>query len=327
MDNKKIYQLTLGFSLRRLGWDMICFLMLAAVTAAGFYGAEKVWNKGLIGLGVGFTVGLILLAIVTRFISYTYKAGQIAMMTKGVTEGELPEDVIGEGKKIVKERFATVAGFFAVTGLIKGIFNQIGRAISKLGENIGGDTGNAVGSAVSGVINTIISYLCDCCLGWVFYRKEEKATKATLQGAGIFFKHGKTFFKNMGRIFGIGLASLIVIGGAFFGIAYLILKNFPQLFERLAKEITESIARGDTTTTSNAVRDIITNPNSLMIAAAVLCGLIIWSFLHSTFIRPFVLVGVLRNYMASGMQDLPTEETYASIARISPKFAKLQTEV
>ena len=157
MDNKKIYQLTLGFSLRRLGWDMICFLMLAAVTAAGFYGAEKVWNKGLIGLGVGFTVGLILLAILTRFFSYTYKAGQIAMMTKGVTEGELPEDVIGEGKKIVKERFATVAGFFAVTGLIKGIFNQIGRAISKLGENIGGDTGNAVGSAVSGGRHTSIS--------------------------------------------------------------------------------------------------------------------------------------------------------------------------
>lgn len=326
MDNKQVYQKTIGFSIRRLGWDVVSFLILAAISAAGFFGAEKIWGKGLVGLGAGFVIGLIILAFVMRFVSYTYKAGQIAMMTKGVSEGTLPEDVIGEGKRIVKERFTTIALYFAATRVIKAIFNQIGRGITKLGESIGGDTGNAVGSAINSVIAVIVSYLCDCCLGWIFYRKDEKPTKATLQGAAIFFKHGKTFAKNMGRVFGIGIATLIVIGGAFTGIFYLIFKNFPAVFERLAAEITEAIQRGDATTSSDTIRNILTNPASLIIAAAVLCGLIVWSFIHSTFIRPFVLVGVLRNYIASGVQELPSEETYESIAKVSPKFAKLQSQ-
>jgi hypothetical protein len=327
MNNKEVYQKTIGFSIRRLGWDVVSFLILAAISAAGFFGAEKIWGKGLVGLGAGFVIGLIVLAFVMRFVSYTYKAGQIAMMTKGVSEGTLPDDVIGEGKKIVRERFATIALYFAATRVIKTIFNQIGRGITKLGESIGGDTGNAVGSAISTVMSVVVSYLCDCCLGWIFFRKDEKPTKTTLQGAAIFFKHGKTFAKNMGRVFGIGIATLAVIGGAFTGIFYLIFKNFPAVFERLAVEITEAFQRGDATTTSNAVRDILTNPASLIIAAAILAGVLVWSFIHSTFIRPFVLVGVLRNYITSGVQDLPSEETYASIAKVSPKFAKLQTEV
>ena len=60
------------------------------------------------------------------------------MMTRGVTEGALPDDVISEGKKVVKERFATVAAFYAITSVIKGIFNEISRALIKLDESVGG---------------------------------------------------------------------------------------------------------------------------------------------------------------------------------------------
>ena len=77
-----------------------------------------------LGVGVGLVVGLVVLIILLRWVSYKYKAGQIAMMTKAVTDDELPQDVIGEGKKVVKERFLTVAAYFAVTKVIKGIFNR-----------------------------------------------------------------------------------------------------------------------------------------------------------------------------------------------------------
>ena len=89
--------------------------------------------------------GIVALILISRFISYALKAGQIAMMTRGVSEGELPDNVIKEGRRVVKERFATVAAFFAITGVIRGIFNQIGRGVTKLGESIGGDTGGAIG--------------------------------------------------------------------------------------------------------------------------------------------------------------------------------------
>ena len=317
MDNKQIYKATLCFSIRRVLWDLLALLVWAGIMALGFFIAEKAANKGLIGLAIGGVIGLIVLVIFLRWLSYKYKAGQIAMMTKGITEGELPQDVMGEGQKIVKERFATVAAFFAVTRVIKAIFNQLGRGISAAGRAIGGDAGGTAGDVVSSVIQVIVSYLCDCCLGWVFYRKDVKATKATCEGAVLFFKHGKTFFKNMGRVFGMGLATLVVIGGAFTGIFYLIASRFPAVFERLYQELAES---------STSMPAWLNSPTVLMIAAAAIGGLIVWAFFHSVFVRPFVLVGVLRNYIQSGINDIPTEESFAVLDGKSEKFRKLHQE-
>ena len=321
MNNRQIYKATLVFSVRRILWDILGFLAWAALAAAGFYIAEKTSDKGLIGLAIGAVIGLLVLVLFLRWVSYKYKAGQIAMMTKGVTEGELPENVLKAGNEIVKSRFATVAAFFAGTRIIKAIFNQIGRGITAVGQAIGGDDGGTVGSAVSSIIQVIVSYLCDCCLGWVFYRKDVKATKATLEGSVLFFKHGKTLARNLGRVFGIGLASLAVIGGVFTGIFYLIASRFPRVFEDLFREIMDVAARNNGT-----VPGWLSGPGILMIAAAVLGGVIIWSLIHSAFIRPFVLVGVLRNYIQSGMDDIPTEESFAILDSKSPKFKKLHEE-
>lgn len=322
MDNMAVYKKTIGFSLRRLVWDLLAMVVLAGCGVAGFMIADKSTNKGLIGLLVGALVAIVIIVVMMRWVSYKYKAGQIAMMTRGVTEGTLPDDVIGEGKRVVKERFMTVAAFFAVTGIIKGIFNEIGRAITRLGESIGGDTGNAVGSAISTVINTIVSYLCDCCLGWVFYRKDVKSTKATCEGAVLFFKHGKTFAKNMARVFVFAIVSLLLIGGIFFGIAFLIFRQFPDLFNNLAREIAEAATRN-----SSKIPDFLKDPNTLIIAAAVLVGVIMWSIIHSVFIRPYVLIGVLRNYIASGIKDIPSEESFAALDAKSKKFKKLHSEL
>ena len=322
MDNMTVYKKTIGFSLRRLVWDLLAMVVLAGCGVAGFMIADKSTNKGLIGLLIGALVAIVIIVAMMRWVSYKYKAGQIAMMVRGVTEGTLPDDVIGEGKKVVKERFVTVAAFFAVTGVIKGIFNEIGRAITRLGESIGGDTGNAVGSAISTVINTIVSYLCDCCLGWVFYRKDVKSTKATCEGAVLFFKHGKTFAKNMARVFVFAIVSLLLIGGIFFGIAFLIFRQFPDLFNNLAREIAEAATRN-----SSKIPDFLKDPNTLIIAAAVLVGVIMWSIIHSVFIRPYVLIGVLRNYIASGINDIPSEESFAALDAKSKKFKKLHAEI
>ena len=321
MDNKQVYKATVCFSIRRALWDLLALLVFAALCAAGFYIVDKTSDKGLIGLAIGAVVGLVVLVVFLRWISYKYKAGQIAMMTKGVTEGELPQDVLAEGGRIVKERFATVAAFFAVTSVIKGIFNQLGRGITAAGEAIGGDSGGTVGSAISSVIQVIVSYLCDCCLGWVFFRKDVKATKATLEGSVLFFRHGKTLAKNLGRVFGMGLASLVVIGGAFTGIFYLVASRFTAFFDRLFNEIMEAAARNEVTVSS-----WLSSPTVLMIVAAAIGGIIIWSILHSVFIRPFVLVGVLRNYIHSGIEDMPTEESFALLDSKSSKFKKLHAE-
>lgn len=321
MDNQTVYRKTLTFSLHQLLWDCITLLLLGGLGIAGFFIADRTFDKGLIGLAVGLVIGLVLVIIVVRYNSFRFKAAQIGMMTRAVTEGDLPDDVMGEGKALVSSRFSTVAGYFAATSIIKGIFNEIGRGITKLGESIGGENGNAVGSAISLVIQTIVSYLCDCCLGWVFYRSQITAPKATLEGAVIFFKHGRTFAKNMARVFVFAAVSLILIGGLFGGIAFVIFSRFPAWFDTLATEVGEAVARS-----GKEVPEWVSDPKMLMIISAALVGVIIWRLLHSTFVRPYVLVGVLRNYMASGVNDIPGETELAMLDGKSTKFRKLHTE-
>ena len=172
------------------------------------------------------------------------------------------------------------------------------------------------------MINVIVAYLCDCCLGWVFYRKDVKSSKATCEGAVLFFKHWKTLAKNMARVFVFAIVSLILIGGVFFGIAFLIFSRYPVVFEKLARELVEAGARNDT-----QVSEFLKDPNNLMLVAAALVGVIVWAMIHSVFIRPYVLIGVLRNYMASGINDIPPESSFAELDGKSKKFRKLHAEL
>ena len=318
LDNKELYKKTLGFSVIRLGWNILAFVVFVAILAIAYLIADKAGGVGWVGLIVGLVIAGVLSYFFLRYIGYTYKAGQIAMMTRGIVDGKLPEDVIGTGKKIVKERFTTVAVYYAATGVIKGIFNQIGNAITSVGKAVGGDTGGAVGSTISSVIQTVVNYLCDCCLGWVFYRKDESAGKATCEGAVLFFKHGKTLAKNMGRVFGIGFVTLLVIGGAFMGISYLIFTNFPDAFAEAASKVAGS---------GEGAAQFLSNPNNLMIVCAAIVGVVFWAMIHSVFIKPFVLVGVLRNYINSGMNEKISESDFDELDKKSAKFKKLHGEV
>lgn len=319
LDNKEIYKKTLGFSVRRLLWDMFSFVLVIAFLAVGFVVAKNLVDNGLIGLAIGLILGLVVIAIITRYVGYSYKAGQIAMMTRGIVDDKLPEDVVGEGKKIVKERFATVAAYFAITNIIKGIFSQIGRGITAVGKAVGGENGGTIGNTISSIIQTVVAYLCDCCLGWVFYRNNEKAGKATLEGAVLFFKHGKTLAKNLGRVFGISLISFLVIGGIFTGISYLIFMNFPDLFAKIASEIAANGKGG--------IQNWLSDPNTATIACSVVVGVIFWGILHSAFVRPFILVGVLRNYINSGINDIPSESAFDELDEKSKKFKELHEKV
>ena len=322
MTNKQIYKQTLTFSLHRLLFDILSFLMVGGLATVGFVLMDKTTDKGLIGLGLGLVFGLILVYFILRYSSYNYKAGQIAMMTHAITEGELPEDVLSAGKKIVKERFITVAVFFGATRLINGIFSQLSRGLTSLGNSIGGEKGGNVASAITGIIQIVINFLCDCCLGWVFFRKDQNAGKATCEGAVLFFKNGKALLKNLGRIFGMGLVSLLCIGGAFTALFYGIFSAFPATFELLTTEIAEAATRLETT-----VPELLSSPDSLMIVFAAAAALIVWGILHSVFVRPFILVGVLRNFMEAGVNNIPTEESFALLDKKSDKFKKLHAQI
>ncbi|MBR3275881.1 MAG: hypothetical protein IKG08_04625 [Eubacterium sp.] len=313
MTDKEIYKRTLVFSVRALLFDILALILFIACPTVGFILGDRLQEKGAIGLLIGLVIGIIALAAILRFVAYQYQAGQVAMMTKGITENELPDDIIAAAKQAVRERFVTIAIYFLAVNAVKGLFNRLGSVISNVGRSVGGSTGSAVGSVVSSVIQTIISYLCTCCLGWVFYRREQNAFKATCEGAVIFFKHGKTFAKNMGRIFGIGALSFVPIVGGLTALFYKVFSGYPVFFREVAQAFADS---------EDAA--YLSDPKVLMVVIAFIIGVIIWGIIHSTFIRPYVLVGVLRNYINSGIRDVPTEGSFRNVLGISAKFDKLE---
>lgn len=119
----------------------------------------------------------------------------------------------------------------------------------------------------------------------------------------------------------MGLLSLLLIGGAFFGIFYAFFSLMPKNFELLTAEIQAAAVRMEAN-----LPELMSDPAFVMIIAAAIAAVILWSILHSVFVRPFVLVGVLRNYMESGMNDIPTEASFASLDSKSPRFRKLHTQ-
>ena len=318
MTNFQVYRKTLSFSFVMFLVDLVALAALVGCATAGFFIANSSTSRALIGLGIGFVVGIIISALINFFVNNRIRAAQIAMMTKGVVEDQLPDHTFKSGLEEMKGRFGKITAFFVITGLIKGAFRQLGRAVNRLGTAIGGDVGNTVTSVIDSAIQTLIAYLCDCCLGWILYRKDENSAKAGCEGAVIFFKHGKTLIRNVGRIFGMGFLSLAIFGGAFFGIFYLVFNTQPQMFTALAQEISDAAARGETT-----LPYFLTDPTYLMLFACGFGGVIGFFIVHSVFVRPFILVGVLRNFMAAGQAHIPTEEDFKELDAKSPKFARL----
>lgn len=322
MTNFQVYKKTLPLSILKFGVDMFTLVVVVGFSIAGFFIFNSSSDMGILGLFIGLVIGILAAVGINFFITNRVQAAQIAMMCKGVTEDKLPEHTVKAGFNEIKGRFGKITLFFLITGAIKSIFRQIGRTINRIGTAVGGQTGNGVTSAIDNAIQTVIAYLCDCCLAWIFYRKDVNAFKAGCEGAVIFFKHGKTLIRNIGRIFGMGLLSFILVGGAIFGILFAIFLQFPALFVALGKEITEIGIR-----TEIQIPEFVSNVTVLTAVACGIVAIVLWSSLHSVLGRPFILVGVMRNFMNAGIKDIPTEKDFATLAEKSPKFAKLQNRI
>ena len=97
------------------------------------------------------------------------------------------------------------------------------------------------------------------------------------------------------------------------GISYLIMMNYPDAFRQLAEALS---SEGE-----------VTDANTVMLVCSAGVGVIFWSMLHSVFVRPFILVGVLRNFINSGIEEKPSEKDFDELDSKSPKFKKLHAEI
>lgn len=113
------------------------------------------------------------------------------------------------------------------------------------------------------------------------------------------------------------LALALVVGGAFFGLFYLLFAAVAQILAQLSQAIIDS-AGAD-------APEFVTNPTLLYIVVAAFLAIVLWSILQSVLVRPFILVGVLRNFMIAGKEHLPQESDFAALDKY-PGFRKLRAK-
>lgn len=89
----------------------------------------------------------------------------------------------------------------------------------------------------------------------------------------------------------------------------------------LSAEVAETIARA-----GEEVPEFVHNLTTFNLICSGIVGVIMWSILHSTFVRPFILVGVLRNFIKSGQDEKISESDLKELDQKSKKFAKLRAE-
>ena len=300
--------------------SIVCFLVelvgLAFVFAGpvvGFFIGSS-GDNALVGLIVGFIVGVLLAMIYHTFVSTIFHSGFIAVISKTIVNNKIPDKIFSEALKESKSRFSSVITFFLVSSAIRGTVASINDSITRVSGRIGGSVASGISSAISSGINTMLNYLSDCCLAWIFYKKDLKTGKAAIEGVAVFFKHKQALFANAKRIFLTGLISFVSIAGVFFGIYFLILYLNPNISTAVSNAIVNSFNNVDPALASNVLFPIIF---SLVLA------IFTWAIMHSAFVRPFVLIGVIREFMIAGIKDKPTEEEIMKAKDMSPKLNKI----
>ncbi len=319
MKNSEIYRRTLKFSVMRLVRTILCVIMLAALplitfVATGLAGLDEAAQ--LAATGVAFIVALIVFYLVAHYGGYLLTAGQVAMITEGVATGELPEDTYAAGKRAVKSRFATASVYYGLWSVTRAITTEISSGMNAIARGIDGEDNAGAASIIAGIISAIVSvvleYLNYCSLGWVFLHSEQSAFKSTCDGAVIYFQNWKTLMKNSAKVIAITIVSLALIGGAFFGVAYLLLGSIEPLTAVLA-DIDAAATLEDGTA--------VPAGTSLIVLCAVI-ALVLWGGIHGAFVKPYILVSVMRRYIEAGRADTPQVDVYEKLSGMSKGFKK-----
>ena len=317
MGNVEIYRKTLRFSVMRLLVTILGIFIIVALPLATFLVTAGIGEVACaVATFVAFIAGIVVFVLIIRYCGYLFTAAQVAMITEGVSKGTLPDDVYAAGKQAVKRRFVTTSVYFALWSITKAITNQITAGLNALGRVA--DAGNNAGpaSTVAGIVSTVISvvleYLNYCSLGWVFLNADHSPFKNTCDGAVVYFQNWKTLLQNAGKVIGITAVSLVVIGGAFFGLGYLAFGSIPSLTAVLA-DLDASATLDD----GSAVP-----PGTSLIILCVVVALLLWGGIRSAFVKPFILISVMRRYIEAGLANPPKVDLYGKLAGMSAGFRK-----
>ncbi len=285
-----------------------------------------VWAKFLLGLatvvvgivllailgGIGFAInipvlfyGLFALWIIlissfsfalNHYFGYLVKAGHVAMVTQAATTGELPENQFETATQIVKERFVTSNIFFVIDRLVSGAVKQLQSGVQTVDNLLGNIPGvSHILAFLKIFIGVALNYVDECCLAYIFYKKDEDAFKSAADGIVIYWQNWKKLLKNALMLSLLVVAISAVVGIAIFGIAMGIL---------------------------NAL--VVSSEATILIfVASLIFGILIASSVKTAFVDSFIMVKMICEYMSVAPSTEVRYDLYEKLCKLSSKFKNL----
>lgn len=226
MTAKDIYFKTLRFGWIKLILGLINILV-AILLFALLMGIAALFKSE--GLGaILFIVWLALIGIVNFFlnhyIGYMVKAGHVAVIVTAFKTGKIPDDPIGVGKDMVRERFGASNVYFALDKLVAGSIKQLQKTLGRIGRMFGPVPGaDGIMKLANLFLDISLGYVDECCLGYTFYHPEQNPYKCAADGVVIYAQNWKILLKDAAKttfvvilsIVAITLVSFLIFGGLF----------------------------------------------------------------------------------------------------------------
>jgi hypothetical protein len=192
-------------------------------------------------------------------------------------------------------------------GITSSITREITSVVNKLTDgNKKNDAVDTIASLISIGIAVVLEYVNYCSLAWGFHQKEQNAFKSTCDGAVIYFQNWKTLLANVGKILGITVLSLIVICLPLIManvVAFIAIEPIAQFCEFIDTAFELELG-------------------TVAMMSAVVIGIMLWSGLHGAFVKPYIMVTVMRGYIAAGDANPPKVDIYGKLSGISQSFKK-----
>lgn len=292
MTAKDIYFKTLRFGWIKLILGLINILV-AILLFALLMGIAALFKSE--GLGaILFIVWIALIGIVNFFlnhyIGYMVKAGHVAVIVTAFKTGKIPDDSVGVGKEMVKERFGTSNVYFVLDKLVAGSVKQLQHALGRITDGVLGALPGAEGikSVTNLFLNISLGYIDECCLGYTFYRHDQNPYKSAADGVVIYAQNWKTLLKDAAKTTFVVILSLVVVTL----VAFVIFGSLFRLFGWSG------------------------------FVAFILSVLLAWTVKYA-FIDSWILVKMMCSYMQVAPTTVITFDLYGRLSGLSGKFKEL----
>ena len=227
MTTREVYRHTKRFVGLKLLLSFLMMLVIGStvylfVGLASFFTQVSLIMWGIIGLAV-----ILLLLWIGDLLRFRLRAAHVATVVSITTTGEFPEQttMVRHGLSRVNEKRLGILGFYFLFRLSFLAARQIAkRVVSRTDQftaNLPG--GSIVQKFKRYFIKSVIKSAPEAILAWNFFRRDEPAVAATVNGTRIYFKHFPTMLISGVKtsitvliVYGIGF--LIMIGIAIFAL-------------------------------------------------------------------------------------------------------------